>query len=128
MSFSFEPGAEPAVRDASMEIYPGKRVAIIGSTGSGKSTLVKLLLGFQHPGEGKILFDGRDAQALSGSCVRRQISCVLQKTAIYTGTIRENVAKMCIRDRTFRAWRTSTGRWTSRWRAPPRASPPFKWI
>ncbi len=92
VSFSFEPGAEPAVRDASMEIYPGKRVAIIGSTGSGKSTLVKLLLGFQHPGEGKILFDGRDAQTLSGSCVRRQISCVLQKTAIYAGTIRENVA------------------------------------
>lgn len=92
VSFSFEAGAEPAVREVSMEIYPGKRVAIIGSTGSGKSALVQLLLGFRQPTGGRILFDGVDSRTLSGNCIRRQISSVLQKTAIYTGTIRENVA------------------------------------
>ena len=92
VTFSFEEGAEPAVRDVTMEIFAGKRVAIIGSTGSGKSALVQLLLGFQQPQSGKIRLDGRDSTELSGSCIRRQISCVLQKTAIYAGTIRENVA------------------------------------
>ena len=92
VTFSFEEGAEPAVRDVTMEIFAGKRVAIIGSTGSGKSALVQLLLGFQQPQSGKIRLDGRDSTELSGSCIRRQISCVLQKTAIYAGTIRENIA------------------------------------
>ena len=91
LTFAFKEGSEPAVQDVSMEIYPGKRVAVIGSTGSGKSTLITLLLGFRQAQEGTILFDGKDGRTLSGSSIRRQISCVLQKTAIYTGTIRENV-------------------------------------
>lgn len=53
VTFSFEEGAEPAIRDVTMEIFAGKRVAIIGSTGSGKSTLVQLLLGFRQPGAGR---------------------------------------------------------------------------
>ena len=92
LTFSFETDSEPAVRDISLDISPGQRVAIIGSTGSGKSALIHLLLGFQQAQKGRILFDGRDSRALAASCIRRQISCVLQKTAIYTGTIRENVA------------------------------------
>ena len=92
LTFAFENGSEPAVRDISLEIRPGKRIAIIGSTGSGKSTLITLLLGFRQEQQGTILFDGKDSRTLSGSAIRRQISCVLQKTAIYTGTIRENVA------------------------------------
>lgn len=92
LTFAFEKDSEPAVRDISMEIRPGKRIAIIGSTGSGKSTLITLLLGFRQGQQGRICFDGKDSRTLSGSSIRRQISCVLQKTAIYTGTIRENVA------------------------------------
>lgn len=92
LTFAFEDGSEPAVRDASLEIDPGQRIAIIGSTGSGKSTLITLLLGFRQGQEGTIFFDGTDSRTLSGSSIRRQISCVLQKTAVYTGTIRENVA------------------------------------
>ena len=92
LTFSFEADSEPAVRDISLDIAPGQRVAIIGSTGSGKSALIHLLLGFQQAQGGRILFESRDSRTLAASCVRRQISCVLQKTAIYTGTIRENVA------------------------------------
>ena len=80
------------VGNPNLYFFAGKRVAIIGSTGSGKSTLVQLLLGFRRPGSGRILLDGRDSLELSGSCIRGQISCVLQKTAVYAGTIRENVA------------------------------------
>ena len=92
VTFSFEEGAEPAVRDVTMEIFAGKRVAIIGSTGSGKSTLVQLLLGFRRPGSGGFSWTDQDSLELSGSCIRGQISCVLQKTAVYAGTIREKVA------------------------------------
>lgn len=92
LTFAFDDGSMPAVQDVSLEIRPGKRIAIIGSTGSGKSTLVSLLLGFRQGQDGAIFFDGKDSRTLSGASIRRQISCVLQKTAIYTGTIRENVA------------------------------------
>src|SRR5699024_9905721 len=92
VTFSFQDGAEPALQDVSMDIRPGQQVAIIGSTGSGKSTLVQLLLGFRQAQTGELAFDGEDSRRLSGACIRRQISCVLQKTAIYSGTIRENVA------------------------------------
>lgn len=92
VTFAFEKDSTPAVKQVSMEIYPGKRVAVIGSTGSGKSTLVKLMLGFYPPTSGTISFDGISSTALSGACIRSQISCVLQKTAIFTGSIRENLA------------------------------------
>ena len=92
VTFSFEANSEPALRNVTMDIAPGSQVAIIGSTGSGKSTLVQLLLGFRPCSWGAIRFDGRDSRELSGSCIRQGISCVLQKTAIFTGTIRENIA------------------------------------
>lgn len=92
LTFSFAKEAKPAVQDVSLEIAPGQRIAIIGSTGSGKSALVQLLLGFRQPDSGKIYFDGTESSLLSEGCIRDQISCVLQKTAIFTGTIRENVA------------------------------------
>lgn len=92
VSFCFEGSSEPAVKDVTMDIRPGQRVAIIGSTGSGKTTLIQLLLGFRPCTEGQILFDGIPAASLSGSSLRSQISSVLQKTAIYAGTIGENVS------------------------------------
>ncbi len=75
-----------------MEIFAGKRVAIIGSTGSGKSTLVQPAAGLPAARGRPDSLGWPDSLELSGSCIRRQISCVLQKTAIYAGTIRENVA------------------------------------
>lgn len=92
VSFCFEGSSEPALRDVTMDIQPGQRVAVIGSTGSGKSTLIQLLLGFRPCTQGQILFDGIPAGELSGSSLRSQISSVLQKTAIYAGTIGENVS------------------------------------
>lgn len=91
VTFSYEGAAEPAVKDLVMEIRPGEKIAVIGGTGSGKSTLVQLLLGFYAPTEGRIFFDGVSAEEISMEEIRAHISCVLQKTAIYSGTIGENI-------------------------------------
>lgn len=92
LSFGYEGAAENAVSDISLHIRPGQQVAIIGGTGSGKSTLVQLLMGFRRPSAGHIYFDGRDSTSISPKTIRENISCVLQKAAIYSGSIRKNIA------------------------------------
>ena len=90
VSFSYG-GSEDALRDISLEIQKGQKVAIIGGTGSGKSTLISLLLGFRDPGKGELLFDGIPAKDIPKASLRRDMSAVLQGSAIYTGTIGENI-------------------------------------
>lgn len=90
VSFSYG-GSEMAVRDISLKIEKGQKVAVIGGTGSGKSTLVSLILGFRAPTEGQIFFDGVAADTVAKRCLREGISSVLQGSAIYTGTIAENI-------------------------------------
>ena len=92
LSFGYEGAAENAVSDISLHIRPGQQVAVIGGTGSGKSTLVQLLMGFRRPSAGHIFFDGRDSVSISPKTIRENISCVLQKAAIYSGRIRKNIA------------------------------------
>ena len=92
VTFRYTGAAEPAVRDVSLHIPAGQRAAIIGGTGSGKSTVVNMLLGFRMPTEGEVRLDGCPTTRLSRYCLRENISCVLQNTTIYSGTIRENVA------------------------------------
>ena len=91
VTFRYEGADAAAVSDVTLHIAPGQKAAIIGGTGSGKSTLVQLLMAFRLPTEGKIYFDGRDAATLSRHTIRQNISCVLQRAAIYSGTIRENI-------------------------------------
>ena len=91
VSFRY-PGADrPALSEVSLHIRPGEKVSVIGGTGSGKSTLVRLLLGFHVPTEGAIFFDDQEAGSLSVREIRRSISAVLQKASIYSGTVRENL-------------------------------------
>ena len=92
LSFGYEGAAENAVSEISLHIRPGQQVAVIGGTGSGKSTLVQLLMGFRRPSAGHIFFDGRDSVSISPKTIRENISCVLQKAAIYSGSIRKNIA------------------------------------
>ena len=91
VTFSYEGAAEPALRDISLHIQPGQKVSVIGGTGSGKSTLVSMLLGFRMPTEGRVLLDGTPTTQLSRHTMRENMSCVLQNATIYSGTIRENV-------------------------------------
>ncbi len=84
-------GSEYAVRNISLKIGRGQKVAVIGGTGSGKSTLISLILGFRAPTEGEIFFDGVAADTISKQSLREGISSVLQGSAIYSGTIAENI-------------------------------------
>ncbi len=92
VSFCYPGSKEPALEDVSMHVAPGDRICIIGGTGAGKSTLVRLLLGFYAPSEGTVRFDGVDAEELSAADIRNNLSCVLQKSMLYAGTLRDNVA------------------------------------
>ena len=91
VTFKYEGAAEPAVSDISFHIRPGQKVSVIGGTGSGKSTLVSLMLCFRMPTEGAVIYDGRSTDSLSHQTVRNNISCVLQQSSIYSGTIRDNI-------------------------------------
>lgn len=109
-------GAEDAVSHVSLSIRAGQKVAVIGGTGSGKTTLISLLLGFRFPTRGQVLFDGIPTTELSKHTLRRNISSVLQGAAIYTGTIEENIRMgnpeasetNCIRPRRSRSLRISS--------------------
>lgn len=90
VSFSYG-GTENAVNNISMTIHRGQKISIIGGTGSGKSTLIALLLGFRMPTEGRVLLDGFSTRELSKHTLRKAISSVLQGAAIYSGTIGENI-------------------------------------
>ena len=91
VSFCYDGASVPAVEDVSLHIRAGEKVAVIGGTGSGKSTLVQLLMSFRLPTSGKIYFEGRDAATINRKTIRDNMSCVLQRPAIYSGSIRRNI-------------------------------------
>ncbi len=91
LSFTYPHAKLPALTDVNMNIEEGETVAIIGGTGSGKTTLIKLLAGFYEPTEGTILFGGYDYSALTADDIRSNISVALQKSMIFEGTIKDNV-------------------------------------
>ena len=91
VSFRYDGASEAALKDISLHIARGQKAAVIGGTGSGKSTLVQILLGFRAPTSGAVLLDGISTEKLSRRTIRDNISCVLQNATIYSGTIRENV-------------------------------------
>ena len=83
---------EDVLRDVSFSIGPGERVGIVGATGSGKTTLINLLLRFYDVGRGSVSVDGVDVRRLPLSTLRRRFGLVLQDGYLFSGTIRDNVA------------------------------------
>lgn len=82
----------PVIQDLSLPIAKGKTVAIVGETGSGKTTLVNLLMRFYTPQSGSILIDGMNIQDMPKEFLHTQIGMVLQDTKLFSGTIKENIA------------------------------------
>ena len=91
VTFTYPGGAAPALEDITLDLPAGKKAAVIGGTGSGKTTLVRLLLGFYPAGSGVITLGGRDISTLNRRTLRDQLSPVLQSAALYSGTLRENL-------------------------------------
>ncbi|HEY8074037.1 MAG TPA: energy-coupling factor transporter ATPase, partial [Labilithrix sp.] len=91
VTFRYSPTADAVLEDVSITIEKGQKVALVGRSGSGKSTLARLLLGLYEPSEGEILLDGHDLATLDLASVRRQYGVVLQETALFDGTIAENL-------------------------------------
>ena len=82
---------KPVIKDFSYDVNPGEKVAIVGPTGAGKTTLVNLLMRFYDLDEGDILIDGVSTQQIPRSEVRKQFAMVLQDTWIFEGSIKENI-------------------------------------
>jgi len=79
------------LRDVSLMVQPGEKIALVGATGSGKTTLASLLLGFYEPRSGAIRLDGRDLADLDMRAMRRRMGLVLQDAFLFSGTIADNL-------------------------------------
>ncbi len=91
VNFAYEVGA-PVLKDVSFTISPGERLAIVGPTGSGKSTLIRLLSRFYDFADGQIFLDGVDLNHIHSHDLRRRVGVVLQDFHIFSGTIYDNIA------------------------------------
>ncbi len=89
--FGYAPGA-PLFEGLDLEVAAGSTTAIVGATGSGKTTLVKLLLRFYDPDEGSVRLDGNDVKSLSLKALREHVALVSQDVFLFDGTVRDNIA------------------------------------
>ena len=92
VSFRYDHDSKMILNDISLHVKPGDYIAIVGRTGCGKSTLVRLLLGFEKPESGAVFYDGRDLSALDLSSLRRRIGTVMQNGELFSGDIFSNIA------------------------------------
>ena len=90
--FRYQDVEEWALRGLNVEIHPGETVALVGETGAGKSTFVKLVARFYDPTSGRILMDGQPLTSLDLEAFRQQLGYVPQESFLFTGTIRDNIA------------------------------------
>lgn len=90
VTFGYSPLAEPLLKDFSLELAPGRSVALVGPSGCGKSTVAKLLANLYQPWSGDILFDGLPANAYDRSSLTKAIGMVDQDIFLFSGTVKEN--------------------------------------
>lgn len=91
-SFTYPNGREAALREVSLVLTPGERVALVGAVGSGKSTLLHLIPRLLEPAPGSVLLDGRDVLEIPLSELRRSVALVPQSSFLFSATLRENLA------------------------------------
>ncbi len=91
VQFAYEEEADPVIENFSAQAKPGQKIAIVGHTGAGKTTIVNLLMRFYEINQGDITIDGTSIQAITKENLREQFSMVLQDTWVFEGTVRENL-------------------------------------
>ena len=92
VTFRYFNSTDPVLQSISLEAQPGETVALLGGTGSGKTTIINLIPRFYDVSEGQVLIDEWDVRDVTLESMRRQIGIVLQETNLFTGTIRDNIA------------------------------------
>jgi ATP-binding cassette subfamily B protein len=92
VSFRYFGSGEPVLNNISFQAQPGETVAVLGATGSGKSSIINLIPRFYDVSEGRITVDGHDIRDVTIESLRTQIGIVLQETNLFTGTLRDNIA------------------------------------
>jgi ATP-binding cassette subfamily B protein len=90
VSFGYRPD-RPVLHDIDFEARPGETVALVGPTGSGKSSVIALLARFYLPQSGRITFDGHDTRLVTGASLSRQLGLVLQVNFLFSGTVLDNI-------------------------------------
>ena len=91
MTFTYEGTTHPVIKNFSTKVKPGQKIAIVGPTGAGKTTIVNLLMKFYNIDQGHITIDGVDTGDMKRETVHDQFSMVLQDTWLFEGTIRDNL-------------------------------------
>ncbi len=92
VTFRYVGGGDPVLDKVSFEAKPGQTIALLGATGSGKTSIINLLPRFYDPTDGRISIDGQDLRDLKLESLRAQIGIVLQETTLFSGSIRDNIA------------------------------------
>ncbi len=92
VTFRYFGGETPVLSEVNFTAEPGQTIALLGMTGSGKSTVINLIPRFYDPSEGRILIDDKDIRNVTLETLRSQIGIVLQETTLFAGTIRDNIA------------------------------------
>lgn len=92
VDFQYGRRGQQVICDVSIEIRPGERIAIVGPSGGGKSTLARLILGMLEPSRGRVLFDGVDLAGIEPRSLRRQLGIVTQDSSLFNASIRSNIA------------------------------------
>ena len=92
VSYNYPDDDRPVLENINLHIQPGQTVALVGRTGAGKTTLVKLLSRFHDPIEGRVLVDGHDLRQVQQASLRSQMGIVLQDPYLFSGSVRENIA------------------------------------
>jgi len=90
VTFGYDP-AKPVLHEVSFTVQPGQTVALVGHTGSGKSSIINLVSKFYLPTRGEVLVDGREIRAITGHSLHRQMGMVQQQNLLFTGTVLENI-------------------------------------
>ena len=91
VSFHYPDDPTPVLEEIDLDVPPGTTVALVGETGAGKSTLIKLLSRFHDPSQGRVTIDGYDLRNVTQASLRRQMGIVLQDPFLFNGTVRENI-------------------------------------